>query len=206
MSGQKPTKEQEYALKDVLEDECLAWQGKGRSIRSRIRSACSGTKSLFQRIFRKNHLSDIDNWECVFCIVRDSLKRVKAFRAANRYGHPKVLGSMEEWNKILDEIILKLEFWIKFSENDGYELMCIEHGWDHPYAKKIEHKSVRYVFEAKDGSSIHTDDLDYDIKNPGYAYSCRQVVYYNVKAYEELQKKAEDGLLLFAKWLPSMFD
>jgi hypothetical protein len=44
----------------------------------------------------------------------------------------------------LDEIILKLELWIKFSEHDDYESMCVEHGWEYPFTKKIEYKSVDF--------------------------------------------------------------
>jgi len=171
MSQQKPTKEQEEALKDVLEDECPALEFKKELLTEkihdffvyicwyRIRSVYFEVKYLFQRIFRKNHLSDIEIWECGFDVAKYSLKKIKAFRAMNRHGHPGNLNSMEEWDKILDEIILKLDLWIKLSEHDDYEAMCIEHSWEYPYAKKIEHKSVGYVFNGKDGSCIWSDGL-----------------------------------------------
>jgi len=218
MSQPKPTKEQEQALKNVLEDECLTWESEKEPLTEKIcdffvytcwykiRSAYSEVKWLFQRIFRKNHLSDLDTWNCGFDIARDSLKKIKAFRAMNRHGHPGTLNSMEEWDKILDEIILKLDLWIRLSDGDDYEAMCIEHGWEYPYAKKIENKSVEYVFRRKDGSCTLSGDLDYDIKNPDYTYCSRQVSYSNNKASKELQQKAEKGFLLFTKWLPNMWD
>jgi hypothetical protein len=218
MNNQKPTKEQEEALKDVLEDECLTWEFEETSILEkihdffvykiwgRVHSAYCEAKYLSQKIFRKSHLSDMDNWECAFCIAKDSFRRVKTYRAMNRHGYPGSLNNIEEWDEILDEIILKLELWIKLSEIDGYESMCKEHGWEYPYAKKIENKYVDYIFEGKDGSSVHTWELDYDIKNPDYTYSKRHVGYFNSKALEELNQKAKEGLLLFAKWLPDMWD
>jgi len=214
----KPTKEQEEALKNVLEDECFAWGSGEKSLTEKINdffiytiwhkisSAGYEVKYFFQRIFRKSHLADMDNWECVYYIVKDALRRVKSFRASNRHGHPGSLNSMEEWDKILDEIILKLELWFKLFAGGDYESMCIEHGWEYPRAKKIENKSVDYLFEGKDGTGVQTDDLDYDIKNPDYTYRGRQVLYYNAKAFEELQKIADEGLQLFAKWLPGMWD
>jgi hypothetical protein len=46
-------------------------------------------KYFFQRIFRKNHLSDVEVWECGFDIAKYSLKKIKAFRAMNRQGYPR---------------------------------------------------------------------------------------------------------------------
>ena len=218
MNNQKPTKEQEEALKTVLEDECFTWGFEKEpltekiqdffvyTIWGRIQSAYRKAKYLFQKIFRKSHLSDMENWECAFLIAKDSLRRVKSYRAMNRHGHPGNLNSMEEWDKILDEIILKLELWIMLSDHDDYEAMCTEHGWEYPYTKKIENKSVNYIFRDKDDSSLYTSELDYDIKDTNYTYSHRHVIYYNSKALEELNKKAEEGLSLFAKWLPCMWD
>jgi hypothetical protein len=217
---QKPTKEQEEALKDVLENECWALFPEFEeepltekihdffvyAICGRIRTAYFKVKCFFQRTFRKSHMDDLNIWVCNLSIVTDSLKKVKAFRAMNRHGYPNDLNNMEEWDKILDEIILKLELWIKLFENDGYESMCIEHGWEYPWTKRIEYKSVSYVFNGKDGSSVSTEDLDYDIKNLDYAYCGRQVSYFNGKAYKDLHQMAEEGLLLFAKWLPNMWD
>jgi len=90
MSQPKPTKEQEEALKDVLEDECLLWESEKEPLTEkihdffvytcghRIRSAYSEVKWLFQRIFRKNHLSDLDIWNCGFDIARVSYSNNKA--------------------------------------------------------------------------------------------------------------------------------
>jgi len=36
MSQQKPTKEQEEALKDVLEDECLTWESEKEPLTEKI--------------------------------------------------------------------------------------------------------------------------------------------------------------------------
>ncbi|MDR2582138.1 MAG: hypothetical protein LBC75_01490 [Fibromonadaceae bacterium] len=48
-------------------------------------------------------------------------------------------------------------------------------------------------------------DLDYDVKNSDYTYCERQVSYFSKEAYEEMQKRAEEGLLLLAKWLQWMW-
>jgi len=51
-----------------------------------------------------------------------------------------------------------------------------------------------------------TDRANFFCRFPTICTCIPKVSYFSKKAYEEMQKKAEEGLLLLAKWLQWMWD
>ena len=64
-------------------------------------------KWFFQRIFRG--YSDYDFWDFGEFACRKILPYLKKWVAMERHGYPEDVGSFEEWNKILDEIVWAVE-------------------------------------------------------------------------------------------------
>ena len=72
----------------------------------------SRTKHLWQRITRG--WDDSETWSLDYTTSKWILPRIKRLKEIN-FGHPSSLGSTEEWNEVLDKMILafniNLEQW-----------------------------------------------------------------------------------------------
>ena len=64
-------------------------------------------KWFFQRIFRGYSDYDLIDYDQFVC--KKILKSLKGWVKHERYGFPDEVGSMEEWNKILDDIVFAVE-------------------------------------------------------------------------------------------------
>ena len=85
-------------------------------------------KFFFQKIFRKNHISDIENWNCYVYLAKEILPRLIAFRNQELHGYPGDINSisrarpvvdvedeqdkknLEDWLKTIDEMIFAFEY------------------------------------------------------------------------------------------------
>lgn len=67
-------------------------------------------KWLFQKIFRKSHLSDPDLWELFMPISKKIYLGLKDFKKIEKYGHPTNINSIEDWEKWINEQIEAWEF------------------------------------------------------------------------------------------------
>lgn len=71
-----------------------------------IEELCFKIKYWWQR--RTRGYDDLEVWNPYIYIARFAIPRLKAYRK-NLHGHPVNLNSMEEWEAIIDKIILSLE-------------------------------------------------------------------------------------------------
>lgn len=72
---------------------------------------------------------DKDDWWQLYSVLSPVLlAAMKEFRAKNRTSYPAILSSLEEWNNILDKIILSFESIT--SEKNNYEPELTQEGLD----------------------------------------------------------------------------
>ena len=94
----------------------------------RIKNILYNIKYFFQKIFRKNHISDIEMWNCYVYLAKFILPRLKAFRTQKIHGYPNDINSisnsrtvaaeddeqfkkeLDNWLKIIDEMIFAFEY------------------------------------------------------------------------------------------------
>jgi len=85
-------------------------------------------KYAFQKIFRKNHISDYEIWNCRECLAKYILPRLKALRSQNFFCYPNDVNSISlsrtvidkknnrhkeelaNWLKSMDEMIFAFEY------------------------------------------------------------------------------------------------
>lgn len=146
-------------------------------------------KWFLQKVFRKNHTSDIELWGLYEYLSKYILRKLKAFKNYDRVGYPSTFasyykdewrskeeydkavekgdmkgGGSEAWEKCLDEMIFAFEFIIYYEHhNDKKRLaFCEKYGLEDPYE--------------------------------------------NYKFIEEYYNRVQNGLDLFAKYFWSLWD
>jgi len=95
---------------------------------SKLKEMLYKIKYAFQKVFRKNHISDIEIWNCRECLAKFILPRLKALRSQDFLCYPNDVNSISlsrtvinkeskrdkkklaEWLKILDEMIFAFEY------------------------------------------------------------------------------------------------
>ena len=55
---------------------------------TRLKKLLNNVKWFFQRVFRKNHISDIETWECNHYLAKFILPRLKALRKQELFCYP----------------------------------------------------------------------------------------------------------------------
>jgi hypothetical protein len=199
--------EEEKALVDVLEDETGFFfddedTPKKRRfsvlgfLRFHLENCCYDVRYTFQRIFRSNHIADIDLWGMDFCMARWIYPRIKAFIARKRHGYPgcfseyhanewknreeydnairdgKILGGGEEaWNRILQEILFAFEWKLEYDNWKSAECrdaFCEKWGLRNPHEKSLENKRVDYVYDCLEPGLAEciSEDPNLDQKEP----------------------------------------
>ena len=118
----------------------------------RIIDILYNVKYFFQKIFRKNHISDIEMWNCYVYLAKFILPRLKAFRTQDIHGFPDDVNSisnsrivaakddeqfkegLEEWLEIIDEMIFAFEYALYGDSSDkNEEKFYIKYFGENPY-------------------------------------------------------------------------
>jgi hypothetical protein len=137
------------------------------------------TRMRLQRLFRSDHLSDNQIWEAGFYMSKYCLKMLYAFKKYDRHGYPSTFseynenewnskedyndaikrgdllgGGPSEWEKVLDHIIMALEFKaFEGNEKKMHDWWIKYFGMD-PWDETNEcNKYVKYDFCYKDDPS-----------------------------------------------------
>jgi len=147
-------------------------------------------KYTFQKIFRKNHISDYEIWNCRECLAKYILPRLNALRSQNFFCYPNDVNSISlsrtvinkddeydkeqlaEWLKTLDEMIFAFEYALYGDSAD----------------KKSADFYMRYF------SKDPYEEFDKDYNKVDY-----QII-------EEAHKRALKGFALFGKYFLFLFD
>jgi hypothetical protein len=78
---------------------------------------CRKVKFFWQR--RCRGWDDSETWSLDYTIARFILPRLRRFKEVND-GVPVNIGSLDEWNLIIDKIIFAFETYIKYDDYDVY--------------------------------------------------------------------------------------
>lgn len=161
-------------------------------------------KYFFQKVFRKHHTSDLELWNLYSHIAKIILPKLKTFRKMKKNGYPAIFseyeddnwesknkydeyiasgkligGGLKKWNEILDEMIFAFEY-ILYKDSDDHNTEYLKKKYGDWTEKKPENLKK--------------------LKCLNYEY------YYDEKLDAKLQKRCDEGLILFAKHFQSMWD
>jgi hypothetical protein len=228
--GKRLSKAQEKALENVLEEETPAFllfddeddesNDEKRPYRlfhfipCRIRDICYSIKYMLQRIFRQNHLSDMELWGLNLTMAKWIYPRLKAFIERKRNGYPGIFseynenewkskeqydeaikagkhlgGGAEAWDAILREMLFAFEWKIyyeNYSNEKQRDSFCRKWDMRNPHEKKLENKRVHYGYKSLEPyiAGCVSGDPELDKKEPGKYVFLRRNVYYYDVQYD----------------------
>jgi hypothetical protein len=229
--GKRLSKEQEKALENVLEEETPGFlffddneddelndkkqpYGLFHSIPWRIRDMYYSIKYMTQRIFRPNHLSDIEWWNLDLTMAKWIYPRLKTFIKKERHGYPGIFseynknewkskeqyekaiktgellgGGPEAWDKILQEMIFAFEWEIYYKNSNNEkqrDKFCKQWGIKNPHEKRIENKYIDYIYKSLEPgfAGCASDDPELDKKEPEKYLFLRRCVRYYDAKYD----------------------
>jgi len=201
------TQEEEIELQNTLEDESsFFFNGEHTKrkfyqkifpfLKYRVRDSYYDIKYKVQRIFRRNHLSDIDLWGFDSTMAEWIYPRLKAFINKKRHGYPGIFsefnehewenrenydkaiaagthlgGGSEAWEQTLQEILFAFEWKLHFenySTESHRDSFCTKWNIKNPFTKNLENKSIQYKYKClqPDLAFCISDDPDLDKKDP----------------------------------------
>ncbi len=171
---------------------------------TRIRSVMFEVKSILQKIFRRNHLSDKEVWNTGSYMIANIHRRLVAFIKTERMGFPSAYadyeenlgwtrdeydkakangnvigGGKEQWEKDLNEMLFACEFEMNESKRNE-ELFYKKWKIESPFAKTKENLCESFM-----GSS------DF---------------YYNPTLYRYYNYRAQKGFELLGKNISNLWD
>jgi hypothetical protein len=229
--GKRLSKEQEKALENVLEEETPAFlfyddseddelndkkqpYGLFHFIPWRIRDMYYSIKYMIQRIFRPNHLSDIELWDLKLTMAKWIYLRLRAFIKKERYGYPGIFteynknewkskeqyekaiktgtllgGGPEAWDKTLQEMLFAFEWEIyykNYNNEKQRDNFCKRWGIKNPHEKRIENKHIDYIYKGLEPgfAGCASDDPELDKKKPEKYLFLRRYVRYYDTKYD----------------------
>jgi hypothetical protein len=221
----RPSAEEEKSLRNILEDDSdfLSDDEDKPKIRRfsifnflklHLKDCFYNIQYMLQRIFRSNHIADIDRWNMGFCMARWLYPRIKAFVAQNRHGYPgcfseyhenewkcreeydqavrdgKILGGgAEAWNNILQEILFAFEWLLEYDDwksEKRRDAFCKKWGLRNPHEKSIENKRVGYVYDCLEPglATCISEEPELDKKEPEKYRFRKRYVYYYDVRYD----------------------
>jgi len=100
-------------------------------------------------------------------------------------------GGSEACEQTLNEIIFAFEWMLHFDEYKDRTQQgnfCEKWNIKNPYEKKLENKTIHYVYEMQDGCTCIAHEPDLDEKEPKkYRFTRRTVGYHNVRFVLEIK-------------------
>jgi hypothetical protein len=224
------SKEEEKLLENVLEEETPYFSlfdtdediksNKERlyelfySIFRRIKDMYCSVKYLIQRIFRPNHLSDVDLWNLDSTMAKWIYPRLKAFIERKRYGYASIFseyneneweskeqydkaikegkhlgGGAEAWEKVLQEMIFAFEWKVYYEcceDEKQRDKFCKKWNIKNPHKKKLENKHIYYEYKSLEPEFARctSDDSELDKKEPEKYLFLRRCVHYYDSKYD----------------------
>lgn len=146
-------------------------------------------KYFFQKLFRSNHLSDSEIMNTHLSILRSIEKRLRAFMRIKDLGVPLAVKDIEEWNRILREILFAVTYYAldeNFHTKKGRKFLK-EYNYEDPYKEIPENKRTLTINEDSDSPSTSV-------------YYCNQTL------IEAMNLRAIEGLELFRKHLMDLWN
>jgi len=202
------SEEEEENLKNTLEEESSYFDFDDERekikfykklfffLKYRTRDLYYDIKYKSQRIFRRNHLSDIDLWGFDSTMAEWIYPRLKAFINKKRHGYPGIFseynenewenrekynkaiaagiylgGGSEAWEKTLQEILFAFEWKLHFkdySTESQRDNFCKKWNIKNPFTKNLENKFIHYKYKClePDLAFCISDKPDLDKKEP----------------------------------------
>jgi len=117
----------------------------------RMKDILRNIKYFFQRIFRKNHITDIEMWNCYVYLAKFILPRLQAFRNQDIHGYPNDINSisnsrtvankddeefkegLKDWFKKIDEMIFAFEYALSDDSDKSGANFYIKYYGENPY-------------------------------------------------------------------------
>ncbi|MDR1007433.1 MAG: hypothetical protein LBL65_02560 [Campylobacteraceae bacterium] len=221
------TKKQEKALENTLEEETSSFlindgelsdkkwlYGLLYFILWRVKDIYYSIKYMMQRIFRPNHLSDMELWNLDLTMAKWIYPRLNIFVEEKRYGYPGIFseynenewtskeqydkaiksekhlgGGADAWDEILQEMIFAFEWKIyyeNYNDEKQRDKFCKKWGIKNPYEKNLENKRINYVYNNLESGFAEciSDDSELDKKGSEKYLFLRRYVYYHDVKYD----------------------
>lgn len=201
----------------------------------RIKRALNEIQWFLQKIFRKNHTSDIEKWSPYSFIAKYAYKKIKAFRYSNLHGHPfafseydehawrskeeydkakeagDVIGGEEKkWLETIDEILFALDYVIRYDNGSEKKRKAFIKEWNliDVYAKDPKYKKFSYWYRDDKDLFISSGEKisDEEMKEKNYTLEKTNEYYYNSEAESEYMNRAQNGFKLFGIYFMNLWD
>lgn len=180
---------------------------------------------IIQKIYRNNHLSDLDEFECYSGLIKIILPRIEAFVKLNKHGTPifdNELSDIErakKWDDILSKIQFSFEFFYQdsFIDRKAKRLQAkIKRKYGDWEAKTKENETYFFMVHDKDqklgtikfSKEELTDENIEQLKQE----KCERMglnqepFYYDVELYNKISKEAVEGIKLFGEYFLNLWD
>jgi len=193
------------------------------------------TRMTWQKLYRLDHIADIDVWGINSYFITKMYPLVKKFIRYKRHGHPCLeefyqgedqdkwdsAGAEKRWEEILQEILFAFEFYYqdefydKTAKRLQKKLKKLYGDWEE---KKLKYASIwtSANFKEIEGLSIKNVIVNYDEltnndklileKEHGKNWLEKTANYHNHKLHGELHDRAQKGMELFGKYIMGMWD
>jgi hypothetical protein len=182
-------------------------------------------RMAIQKIFRKNHISDNQIWDCQSAMAKKILPLLYAFRKFPKSGYPSIYsewsknsgyskeeydalrekgeikgGEMDAWNNDIDHIIHAMEYLVWESSDKIHQWYLDIFGKD-PYDENEENKYFYWTYE-KDGHHCMTfKEEPTDATNVE-----KHTTYGNRQLLDQVEEYVTRGLVLLGKMWRSFWD
>jgi hypothetical protein len=197
----------------------------------RIKDKYYNVKQFMQKVFRKNHIPDIEIWNLYSFMAPYILKRLEAFKAAKRVGYPSHFseynehewssreeydeavrkgdmlgGGKQVWEDYLDKMIFAFDYIVYYDSYDNREYFLNKYNLEDPHAKKLKNRKESYVYELEDGSTMMTEQSPEEIDRKYKKYLGKGASYLNVELEREIAERMQEGFELFGKFFTNLWD
>lgn len=143
-------------------------------------------RMFLQKIFRRNHTSDIEIWNLADFMARYIYRKLKAFKDYPRVGYSPRYESPEEWEKDLDKMIFAFRFMV------------------------IKDLSIKNKERKKFFKDLGILDFEAEVEENKVLLKdfpfFNEPLYHNAEVEKELYDKAQEGFELFGKNYLSLWD
>lgn len=174
---------------------------------TQVKSVYYGIKYFLQKVFRKNHLSDVNVWNAGYEMVKVIYPRLKAFIKLDQSGYPSIFseyddqsgwkskedydkakalgymvgGGAKKWEETLNEMLFACEHTI-YGDDDNKKSKAFYKKWnlEDPHAKIDSNKSESFFSD--------------------------EPFYYNVELAIEYSERAQKGFELLGKYILNIWD
>jgi len=190
-------------------------------------------RMFFQKVFRKNHISDDQLWNLQYPLSKYVYKHLKAFNESERHGYPGCFseyrenewkskeeydvkiesgemygGGNEAWEKILDHVLMALEYLNNEGDSKKEKEWFLRYFGMDPHEEGYDcnrHESYSYRnIDSPKGIGSVMSSHEPDLKKVEWA--TKSVSWINMDLIFYAEKIVQDGLELMGKFWRNFWD